>query len=231
MNTVTGIIIGRDGSTFQLRLTIKKQTMLLGQKGSVPDSVSRKHVRIDLDEDGQMLLTNLDLNNSTYVNGREVEVKRVCFTDVIELGPDHYPLSWEVINTMLPKVADISELRKIWDGYQSQMLNWQIKERRTNALRNITPVFMVVSSLVGILYGREHPWVLGTMIGIIVINFALFVISLFQASDVPKRNKKLRETAESNYKCPCCGCLFPLQSYERLLQMKRCPHCGALLKG
>lgn len=228
---MTEIIIGRNSETNQLKISVGKQVALFGQKSSVPDSVGREHAHLKVHDDGTLWLVNMDLNNSTFVNGREVEEKHVKDGDIIEFGADRYVLNWEWIRPLLPKFADISHLKRVWDEFQAQTLAGQIRERRFGAVRSVSGILMPCSALAGIVLGRDNPMVIVVSVAVFAINLLLFVIAFKQAGEVPKRNQQLREEAEHAYKCPCCGSLFPLQSYDRLIQQRRCPHCGAVLRG
>lgn len=47
-----GLIIGRDASTSQLRITMGQQSKTFGGAGSVPMTVSRQHCSLTINPDG-----------------------------------------------------------------------------------------------------------------------------------------------------------------------------------
>ena len=48
------IVIGRDGPTGKLRLTVGNQSAAFGQQNSVPRSVSQEHARLTVGDDGTL---------------------------------------------------------------------------------------------------------------------------------------------------------------------------------
>ena len=204
------VIIGRDGETGKLRLTVGKQSSTFGEKNSVPRSVSQEHVKLSIGDDGTLVLTNLNINNDTYVNQRGVERKRIHESDRITLGNEHYLLSWEMLKPFIPKIADISPLEQVWRDYQTARLETQIKERRFNTLRSATGLI--------------------TMFAVVLVSLVFFVIAFRESSKIPLKQNELTEEAKHNYKCPSCGSLLSLQDYDLLKQTKGCPHCGAVWK-
>ena len=92
------LIIGRESSSPQSigrRLQIEsssKKKYHLGEQDSVPQTVSRQHCKIVVNNDRSMVLFNLNPNNITFVNGNQVQEKAIDMTDSIELGSDHYNL-------------------------------------------------------------------------------------------------------------------------------------------
>ena len=224
------VIIGRDGETGKLRLTVGKQSSTFGEKNSVPRSVSQEHVKLTIGDDGTLVLTNLNINNDTYVNRRGIERKLIKEKDQIELGNDHYLLSWEMLEPFIPKVADISPLEQVWKDYQDARLDMQIKERRFNTLRSATGLITMFAVVLGAVTGRDHPLFMMLYVIAGVVSLVFFVIAFRESSKIPLKQNELTEEAKHNYKCPSCGSLLSLQDYDMLKQTKGCPHCGVVWK-
>lgn len=53
------LIIGRDASTSQLRITMGQQSKTFGSAGCVPMTVSRQHCSLTINPDGSYRITNL----------------------------------------------------------------------------------------------------------------------------------------------------------------------------
>lgn len=227
MNEVT---IGRDGQTGKLRMTVGKQTSTFGEANSVPRSVSQEHVRLTIGDDGSLVLTNLNIENDTYVNHRAVERKRIVEGDRIVLGGEHYHLSWDMLKPFIPKMADISPLEQVWHDYQQQRLEMQIRERRFNTLRSATGLITMFAVVLGAVTGRDNPLFMGLYIVAGVISLVFFVIAFMASSKIPLQQNQLTEDTKHRYKCPSCGSLLTLQDYDMLRQTKGCPHCGAVWK-
>ena len=234
MSVMKELTIGRDGETGKLRITVDKKSATFGEPGSVPKSVSQQHVSIAINDDGTLLLTNLNVNNDTQVNHKRVEAKRIVHGDRITLGGDHYRLSWDVIDPFVPRMADIRPLRQVWQDYQDQRLQMQIKERRFNALRSATSLITMGAVLLGGLgalldgMGTVFKVLYWTFYGLgLVVAVAFVVVAVRESSRIPLRQQELTEQTKQRYKCPACGALLTLQDYDMLRQTKGCPHCQA----
>ena len=224
------ITIGRDGQTGKLRLTVGKQTSTFGEVNSVPRSVSQEHARLTVGEDGTLVVTNLNIENDTYVNHRAVERKRIKEGDHIVLGGEHYRLGWDMLKPFIPKIADVSPLEQVWKDYQEQRLQMQIRERRFNTLRSATGLITMFAVVLGAVTGRDNPLFMGLYIAAGVISLVFFVIAFRASSKIPLQQNQLTEDTKHRYKCPACGSLLTLQDYDMLRQTKGCPHCGAVWK-
>lgn len=100
------ILIGKNPSQSNLLIAVRgmNKTGVAGNPGSVPNSVSRcmpadgvAHASIDIDHNGNMTITNLKRMNITYVNGSQVESKRIDHHSTIELGRDRYRVNTEMV--------------------------------------------------------------------------------------------------------------------------------------
>lgn len=219
------LIIGRDESTSQLRLTSESTYKLYGNKGSVPQSVSRQHCSLTVLSDGKYLLKNLKSTNTTYVNGVAVETKTVTDNDNIELGPGHYPLRWEVVKVLLPQVSDVRHLEKVWHDYDSKKTALQVADRRFNAIRNLTGLITMVAILL-MMFSGQRGWLYFTLYGLaIALSLVFFIKSWLDASKVPAKHKKLDSDFHHNYVCPHCHHFLGNTSYDLLMQNDACPYC------
>lgn len=224
------IIIGRDAPTGKLRLTVGKQSAVFGEPNSVPLSVSQEHARFTVGDDGSMVLTNLNIENDTYVNYRCVERKRVNEGDRIVLGGEHYRLEWDMLKPFIPELADIAPLEQVWNDYQQQRLQMQIRERRFNALRSATGLITMFAVVLGAVTGRDNMLFLSLYGVAAVVSLVFFFFAYRASSQIPQMQYELQERVKQQYKCPACGCLLTLQDYDMLRQSKGCPHCGAVWK-
>ena len=227
---MTEIVIGRDGQTGTLRLTVGKQTSTFSEANSVPRSVSQEHIRVTIGDDGIIVLTNLNAENDTYVNHRAVERKRISEGDCIVLGGEHYRLSWDMLKPFIPRMADISPLEQLWKDYQTERLQMQIRERRFNTLRSATGLITMFAVVLGAFTGRDNPLFMVLYAAAAVISLVFFFIAYRASSKIPLQQNQLTEDVKHRYKCPSCGALLTLQDYDMLRQTKGCPHCEAVWK-
>ncbi|MBO4802847.1 MAG: FHA domain-containing protein [Bacteroidaceae bacterium] len=222
--------IGRDAESGKLCVTIGGKTVLAGEPDSVPKSVSREHVCLTVSSEGLMILQNLNIENDLYVNSYGVERKRIQQGDRIELGSDHYQLGWDLLEKFF-RLADIRPLEQVWKDFQTEKLQLQIKERRFGVLRSATGLLTTAAMILGFMEGSGNGVSLRLVLYIImgVVSLLFLFIAWRSASRVPLRQQQLEEETRRRYSCPACGSLFTMQSYDLLRQMKKCPHCGALI--
>ncbi len=220
------IIIGRNAQTGQLNLTIGQQTKSYGAQNSVPRSVSRRHCRLQVLENGSFTIENLKMENDTYVNGRPVFTKSVTRDDVVELGGDHYRLSWEVIDQLMPKTADIRPLKEIWTSYEEKTNAIQTDMARKNAIRGIAGAFGTLGILCTFFesLGSLRFVIMG--IGLL-LTVTMVVISYLDSKNAPKKRKELQQKLRNNYVCPCCKKYFNMDYDLLTRQYDNCPYCKA----
>lgn len=217
------IEIGRDIVTSKLRLSLDGKS-LLTEKADVPPTVSRDHCQIEIDGN-VMRLINTDINNYTYVNGQAIEAKIIQPTDCIELGNNHYLVDWEYIEKLLPPVADISALKKVWEDYEQANINLQIDERRFNTLRSITGLITMVAIALSIATGGRSLWYLVLYAVAISASLIFFVKSYRDASKIPQKRQELTRGFLHDYICPHCGHFLGNQPYDILVQNDSCSYC------
>lgn len=227
---MTTITIGRDTNTAKLRMTVNGKSATISGKDNVPMGVGREHVSISIEDDGRIVLKNLNIENDTYVNGTGIETKRIKEGDRIELGKEHYRLEWDVLKPFFPNYVDIRALKDVWNDYQEKLLQMKIKERRLNALRSATKLITMTAMALSIFTGKDNPLYLSLYIIAGVIAAALFIKTYRDSSKVPKMQQDLTNSLQKKYVCPSCGHFMGNQSYEVLSQGKACPYCKAIYR-
>lgn len=227
---MTTIIIGRDTKTSQLRMTANGKSATISGKENVPMGVGREHISITIDDEGGVVLQNLNIENDTYVNGIGVEAKRLKDGDRIELSKEHYKIGWDILQPFIPKFVDISPLKKVWEEYQEELLQMQIKERRSGVLRSATGLITMAAMVLSIFTGRDNPMFLFLYIIAGVVSAAFFVKAYFDSSKMPKQQQEIRDSLPKKYVCPSCGHFMGNQSYNVLSQGKACPYCKAIYR-
>lgn len=225
MNT---LVIGRDVATSRLKVTTSKGSVLLDNPGSVPQTVSRQHCQIDINDDGTYSITNLKPQNVTFVNGVAIQSAEIAYGDRLELGPNHYRVPLEKIIPKPRKVIDIKPLEKIWDEYDEAKTQMAIDERKFNAIRSGTSI-VTMGAIVcsAILHDRWYYFVLYGVA--IALSVAFFIKAYKNSSEMVIRRKKLDEDFKHHYKCPSCGRSFNYD-YDTLSSYGSCPFCKAKFK-
>ena len=226
---MTEVIIGRNAQDGRLCMSVGGKKQSFGQPQSVPQSISREHLCLRIDNDGTVTLKNLNIENDLYVNGFGVEQKQIKEGDRIELGRERYLLSWEFIRPFVPNVVDVTPLKQVWNDYQSARLQLQIRERRFGVLRSATGLITMAAIVSSIFAGHNMLYLILYVAGGL-ISLIFFIIALLSASRIPQKYVELEEETRKKYHCPACHSLFNLQNYDMLVQAKKCSHCGAVFK-
>lgn len=221
------VIIGRDANTSQLDITIGQQVFRLGSFVSVPMTVSRKHCRLVIADDGTWTIENIKTENSTFVNGIQIVKKAISQDDNITLGSDKYALDLKaianVVEKVMPKNADIRPLKKVWDDYEQENLKQVIAERRFNALRGATGIVTMTAIVLAMFLGHNIYYVGAYCFAILLV--LIFTIKAYRDSTRnPLRKKKITEEFRKHYVCPNCGHHFTM-SYDELSLYDACPWC------
>lgn len=221
------IIIGRDAQTSQLSLLVDGQPKRAGQPGSVPKSVSRQHLHLEPLPDGRYRIRNLKAENTTYVNGLSVGSKVVTENDTIQLGPDRYTLSWDVVRAVVPRTADIRDLEAIDKEYRDAIKRINVKQARFNAIRSGSGLLTMAAIVCSFLFNRGPLYL--CLYGIaIAVSLILFIKTYIDAKRVPEERERLSEWYEEHYVCPNCKHHYNWK-YHELQLYANCPFCRARL--
>lgn len=218
------ISIGRDTQTGKLVFSFDGKTYQCSQAGSAPASVSPMHCQLEI-TDNTIKVKNLDINNYTYINNKAIEVKTITRDDKIALGEDRFPLEWKWIDEVVPPVADIRPLEKVWNEYDEHRIDQQIADRRFNSLRSATGIITMGAIALGMLTGRQSPWFLLLYVVAILISLAFTIKAYKDASAIPQKNQQRNKQFQREYVCPHCGHFLGNQPYDILSQNDRCPYC------
>ena len=216
------IIIGRNPKNGKMMLTVDGNEQPSSTSEVLPNGVEIQHCKLTIN-DGKIHLKNLDINNYTYVNGQLIESKAISKNDKIELGKDRYLIDWAIMNPFLP--IDISPLQKVWEDYENENINLQIKERKFNAIRSATGIFTMVAIALSIATGGKSKWYF-VLYGVAILASVIFFVKAYlDSSKIPQKRLELTRQFQRDYVCPKCKHSMGSQPYEFLAQNSHCPYC------
>lgn len=227
------LIIGREAGVpkEQARLAIQMggKTYFVGNKGSVPNNVSRQHCKISLSGDNKMTVENMTENNLLYINGKDCRRKEgVTLTDRIELGPDKFFLDVEAILKPLSanQSYSIKHLEKIQNEYLDTKMSIQVKQGKMNAAAMIPSIISLLSMLLMVVWESTIPrLVLGTF----ALGGMVFILFFRNrtAKSTPKKMKELEDKYRDDYICPnpACNHFLGMTPYKELIKNHSCPYC------
>ncbi len=247
------ILIGRDPTQGRLLVALQGngKSVTVGTPASVPNSVSRckpaenaAHCKIEVGQSGTMVLTNLKPANVTYVNGMQVESKKIDNSSIIALGSDKYPIDLNLVLTAAGKLVEnstppsaktfsIKHLEKVWDNYESTIEEIQRKQQ-SRGNRRLLPIMLgsvstIVSGVFAALGNQFRGTGLYFTIPIAVISFLIYFISFSQKDTSIEDRKKATEKFQDSYICPNpdCGKFLGNMGYKLLKRQysMQCPYC------
>ena len=223
------IIIGRDQQTRQLCIIKDGNSRLYGQANSVPMDVSRHHISLVPAGSGKWKIKNLNEKNVTFVNGIAVENKIISESDKVELGNSHYLFSWAALQEPKEETVDIRPLKKIWNEYDEQRLEFQIAERKFNAARSATGITTMIAIACSLILGHGSIYLILYALAI-GISVAFTYQAYKKSSDVPRQQREMNKDFQKRYVCPKCGHFMGFTDYDILTQSDACPYCKTKYK-
>ena len=223
------IIIGRDQQTRQLCIIKGGNSRLYGQANSVPMDVSRHHISLVPAGSNKWQIKNLNEKNVTFVNGIAVENKIISESDKVELGNSHYLFSWAALQEPKEETVDIRPLKKIWNEYDEQRLEFQIAERKFNAARSATGIITMIAIACSLILGHGSIYLILYALAI-GISVAFTYQAYQKSSDVPRQQREMNKDFQKRYVCPKCGHFMGFTDYDILTQSDACPYCKTKYK-
>ena len=254
------IFVGRESGTDRLLvyLSINGQikAFQIGNPGSVPKSVSRAnpnqnnaHISIKIDDNGNLIATNLKPENVTYINGSQIVSKRITEDAKVELGANHYQLPLNILlqsaqklcqalepnPTPKPEVKtfNISHLKKVWDDYHEGDLAIKDKQHKMGLQQRI-PIFFTIGAgaLTSVAWSLGWgEWIRIVSICLTGIGLLLMIYFFIQSSkfNPVRESDKLREDFQRKYICPNPDCKRFIGNYSYSMMKNQfkmeCPYC------
>ena len=223
------LIIGRDGATAKLKVVDGTQVKLYGEAASVPGDVSRQHCQLTAIDDNTFIINNIKAANVTWVNGVEIQTKRITRDDKVQLGQSRFllPLN-EILEQVKPNIVDITPLKAVWEKYNASTIAIR-KRQQTNNLLSRIPIFMTM--LGGVLIALNEairPYsITFTVIALLIMAYGFYRQATDRAID---KQEQLKKQFQRDYVCPKCGRFLGFVDYDLLHQNNNCPGCKAKYK-
>ena len=230
------LFIGREAGTDKPRLavTLDGKTVCIGTPGSVPKSVSRRHCRICVGDDSLMTIENLTVSadsesvqNLLFIDGAEyIRRSGVPIDATVELGPNRYRLD---VRALLKAVAagqdySICHLEKVYDDYQKEKLDLQIRQGKFNAISALPGVLSMTSIGLAVFIPNARV-VMIVVAAVFALAFAF--IRYKNASKIPLKTREIEDRFREKYVCPnpVCNHFLGAVPYKELLKNHHCPYC------
>ena len=237
------ILIGRDPNASKLLISVNVNGQIKSASigDNVPNSVSRcvpnqdsAHCKIAINQNGDMILTNLKEQNITKVNGDEILSKRITNASRISLGREDYTFSVETVLEAARKLIpnppavpkSIKHLEKVYQDYEKATENIALKKEKQAKKASLPMIFSGAGTIITGAFLLS-----GITIGVYItlpltiISF-IFNLTIFTHKDTSREEtKKLQYELINNYVCPHCQHYLGAQPYMVIKQNKKCPYC------
>ena len=216
---------------YRLAISENGNTIFYGNPGTVPQSVSRHHCELEVDDNLVMTITNVSGHNIMTVNGKDcLKKKGVLLRDEVTLGKDHYPLKLEdIVKGVYSKQKyDISHLKYVYEDFEKDKIDMQIKNARFQNYSTISGFIIPLSIVVGTVLPNVLIKVLFYVASLIFLS-VFFVLKHKRAELGPLKQKELTDNFNDTYVCPnpVCGHFLGNQPYRNILKAGSCPYCKA----
>lgn len=223
-------IIGRQHGTNCLLITIKGKSYPLTGNDVVPKTVSSSHCKLVVNDQGEWTLSNIKTELDTFVDGMQIQSRRITPDSHVELGYNHFVVDMHKVQDILyqasPKVFSLQPLEKIWKEYDEKKLAMQQKEMKKQSYQRLQSVLSLSGMIFAIIPQLGiFRWIL---LGLALLIALFFLISSLRTSNsLMMKLRALNEEFEKKYICPNPDCprFLGYRPYNQLQFDKGCPHC------
>ena len=247
--TKLDIVIGREENLHRLLVKMGQKAFVVGSPHSVPNSVSRNHCAlvVEFSDDSTrkvlgIVIRNLNLQNSTYVDEQEIETKKIKESSKVQLGKDRYTVDLPKIIDGLRKILNvvtpppppefsILHLKTIWEEYDSRKIEIQLAEQKKNNLRGVGGILSGIGVLFMFIPALGMMRYIATGISVI-IALAFFIRGMNPKNSLTIKMHDLDKDFRHKYICPNpkCGHNLGNTPYDVLRQNKGCNYCKCIYK-
>lgn len=233
------IIIGREEGARRLHCIVGGREFYVGQAGSVPLSVSRRHCRITVNG-SSINIENIKAQNVTYVDGNQIFSKGITPTSRVQLGEERYLVPLQQILQLAgaltvnggdgqkePPTFSLKPMKAVWEEYDNRRMEIQNKAAKTANKQRLQGIFSMLGMCIGFISGIDP----AIRIVIIVVALSIGIYFFVKGSigtTVQQQLRDLDEEYAKKYKCPnpACGNPFGPTPYWNIEHKKQCFTCG-----
>lgn len=233
------IIIGREEGARRLHCIAGGREFNIGQAGTVPLSVSRRHCKISVNG-SNVSIENIKEQNVTFVDGNQIFSKGITQSSHIQLGEDKYPVPLQQILQLvgastvnggdfskeLPTFS-LKPMKTVWEEYDCRRMKIQNDAAKSANKQRLQGILSMLGMCLGFIPGLDPA------IRIVIIIAALSIAVYFFVrgsigTTVQQQLHDLDDEYAKKYKCPnpACGRPFGAIPYRNIEYNKQCLACG-----
>lgn len=233
------IIIGREEGARRLHCIADGREFFVGQAGSVPGSVSRKHCKLTINGN-DMSVENLKAQNITFVDGNQINVKSITASSQVQLGNEKFMVPLQQViqlatgiqptySPQQPSAPSFSlrPMENVWEEYNQRSLDIVAKAAKDANHQRLQGILSMLGMCIGFIPGIDQT------LRIVIIVAALLVAIYFfvkgsNGDTVQQQQNDLDTEFAKKYRCPnpTCGKPFGRHPYHIIKFNKQCFACG-----
>lgn len=232
--------LGKEEGAHRLEVKVGQKSFAVGSPESVPKSVSRSHclLTVEFSDDAKrtvksIIIKNVKIQNTTYVDGLEIEQKAIKENSLVQLGFERYKLDVPAIvaklRLLLPEIKieySILPLKNVWEEYDRTKLAITTSSVKSANRQRLQGILSMFGMLVGFIPGVPTTFRV-VIIGAALVMAVYFFVKGSVGDPVHKRLHDLDEDFRKRYVCPNPECHHYLGQtpYDVLRQNKSCGYC------
>ncbi|MDR0995106.1 MAG: FHA domain-containing protein [Tannerella sp.] len=200
--------------------------------GKAPDNdyvaddpqVSRHHARLTRDEQGILLLEDLQSTNGTFVNGAQILKKRITPTDHVVLGSNYILDIGQALRANNDYCEEFAALKQVYDTYISKKVRIQSANTFRTRLFQALPFALpgIVGGIISLAGGSRTFLGISLLVAICAPCIGIY-LGARQAAKAPQLLQDLANRFKIDYVCPKCGAFLGEIPWESLANKKHCP--------
>ena len=187
--------------------------------------VSRYHAVLIRGELNELILQDLLTTNGTFVNDKQVIVKKVILSDKITFGTSYSINLSELLHELNEYGEDFMQLKNVYDNYVKDKIRIQSKNQFKTRLFQTLPfavigVFGILMTVLG--HGNKPLFIVSFVLAVCAPTLGIY-LGARQAAKIPALLQNLANRFKIDYVCPKCGTFLGEIPWESLHNKKQCP--------
>ncbi|MGN1172295.1 MAG: hypothetical protein ACI4SO_00755, partial [Muribaculaceae bacterium] len=179
--------------------------------------------------------SNQNANNSTFVDGSEIQSKVIRAGSKIYLGAERYPLDIDLVKECAELIINDgkysgAELEAAYKEFMAVQDKVQKEREMANKMRSIPMIIGVLTALItGVLKetnGGEMNELSYVTLCLLTVSIIVMVYNFMKKDNTKQMLEEAKDELVRKYKCPKCG-KYIQQDILVLKENGECPYCKA----
>lgn len=223
--------------------------IIIGKEGNQPFQitdarVSRKHAKITIDENGDMVLEDLQSTNGTFVllkngNYKRITQQKLTKGMTVRFGPELEFKVSDLINRYLSKEGhapaaaeyDITPLKYLEENYNREKVIVEQKLSSNGMFRMaVFSLGGIMATITGFVLTDPRYRIVAPLVTLLVAGLG-FLILIRQSNKLIRRRNMCDSNFKRNFVCPHCHMSFVGKMYANIRLVGKCPNCKSKFSG